>query len=208
MKKILAIACATSALALASGAYADVTVTGTSQHHSTSINLSATVQSSCTLSIPIATDTGAGSNAKTTPTADFDNVNFSYSNIVNSSSFLIGASGYVRFPVTTTGSCNFELSASKGALDAGGSKVIPYGAGLSSTDVSSAQASAVSATPSAAALNGLQFTPIPVSNVGLNGVADVWVAFNIPADTSGTSYQSYPGGTYTDTLTLKMTPAS
>ena len=204
MKKLLVLACATSALALASGANADTTWsgTGTGSPHSTAVKLGANVPSTCTLSIPVPHDTGTGTMHPLPRRASARWTLITPTLSMPALTLLVRPNG-VKFPVSTNGSCDFELSATNGSLNGGTGSNIPYGAAISSVDNTDAASLAAANVGS----NNLAVTSQKLAAVNTAGVADVYFAFNIPADFTGT-YGAFLPGAYADTLQVKLTPHS
>jgi hypothetical protein len=192
MKKLLALACATSALALSSGAWADTLYNS----YDYSIAINGTVGTSCTLSLPEAADTpGANEASGTHSTATIGGVTFNYSALADSNFHIKGATGHVTFPVTTNDFCQYTLSGTNGNLN-GTDTPIAYTAGMKAGTTAPAISELL---PGA---NGTISTLTLPNAKSSNGDATVTVGFHIPADNS----KVFAGGQYSEILKLNILP--
>ena len=188
MKKIFALACATSVLALASGAWAQ-------QYQ---VNLSGTVQGFCTVGAPVKHNTGVTTDTGGTASASSASFTFA-SDFSNASGILNHSAGNVDLPVTTNHACNYVLSSANGGLQrSSGGPSIPYTAAVVAGDT-------IAAGPLTALLSG---TGNQVGNALLvpadaTNHANVTIGFDVATD--GTTV--YGAGTYTDQLTLQINPS-
>ena len=134
------------------------------------------------------------------PTASASTVSFVYPNIVDNNSNLKAAAGTVKFPVSTNGSCDFQLTATNGTLNGGTTTPIAYKAGIAA----GAAAAALSAEVDGTSLTTTALTVNAGSEIvgGANTDATVWFAYNIAAD----NHTTYLPGTYTETLHVILTP--
>ncbi|MGO9486931.1 MAG: hypothetical protein ACLPX9_20565 [Rhodomicrobium sp.] len=189
MKKLLVLACATSALALASGANA--------QNYN--IQISGNVGTTCTIGSPTAYDVGTG--AADNVSYNSVGASFTYnSNFADSNGHLKGVAGWVDIPVSTNHACAFSLTTVNGALTSSGNTPINYNAGLAGGDANPTS-SFVQTNGSPGAQIG-SITVTPSSYTAGYGAANVSVGFSVSSDST-----THGTGVYQDTLQLTINPA-
>lgn len=179
MKKLLALACAASALALTSAAHADTT----------SLTVNGTVLGYCTINQP-------------TPST------YSLGNISNSNGARIGAKVGIPLTVAANGACQYTLTTTNGGLKGPtGSPLVPYFADVvagTSTSVSTTPAWSVPGTAAAAntVLNaaGLVIPAVSSNPTTQNVVVEVATTADVSATPTVLSQ-----GTYTDILVVTVT---
>lgn len=179
MKKLLALACATSALALTTGATADTYT----------MSIQGIIAPVCSITAVL------GGMGNSNGTLNGGQTSFVAPNAVDGSGHLVDNRGGFTLSINATGGCHYNITPSRGYL-AGTTSTqhIPYLAGLvAGSEISASNLVNASALPYAA----------PIS-IGTAGTQYVTAAFNVQADLTTV----YAPDTYTDTLRIDVLPGA